>query len=108
MPSSSAELLIIHNALPLNERTDPTALLVEETVLEMKPRVCGGIMSRKAYKRSPSVSSLGSYSDSSEISESKERPIASENNAYKNKYAGIYEQQWRKGDKRLRGTYLCL
>jgi len=59
-----------HNVLPPKDRVDFTALVAVEKVLAIVPRVCGGTMSRKAYRRSTSVSSLGSYSDSSEISES--------------------------------------
>lgn len=59
-PSSSAELLTTHSVLPPNESTERTALVVLLTAPLMVLRVCGETMSRSAYSRSASDSSVGS------------------------------------------------
>lgn len=56
--------------LPPKDRTLQAALVTALTRLETQPRVVGGMMSRRAYSRSVRVSSVGSKSDSLEISDS--------------------------------------
>ena len=70
-PSNSALVLTTHSVLPLNKSPDLIQPVVVSTLLAMKDRVVGGIMSRRASSRSASVSSSGTLSSSSvEISES--------------------------------------
>lgn len=69
-PKNSADVVMTQVALPLKEMADQAAPVTVLTLFEIQPRVVGGTMSRRAYSRSASVSSVGSYSDSLEISES--------------------------------------
>lgn len=56
--------------LPLNDRTLQAELEMELTRLEIQPRVVGGTISFRAYRRSVNVSLMASKSESFEISES--------------------------------------
>lgn len=69
-PKNRALVVMTQAALPLKERAVQAALETVLTLPETQPRVVGGMMSRRAYRRSARVSSMGSYSDSLEISES--------------------------------------
>jgi hypothetical protein len=64
-------VLNTNSAFPPKLRDDLTAFDVASTALEMAVRVVGGTMSRRASRRSASVSSrVGRSSSSEEISES--------------------------------------
>ncbi len=58
--------------LPLNDRTLQAELEMAFTRLEIQPRVVGGTMSLRAYRRSVKDSFMASKSESFEISESAE------------------------------------
>ena len=69
-PRSNAVDDTNQRALPANQRLDEPKPAAEETLEEIQPRAVGGTMSRRAERRSARVSSVGSYSESVEISES--------------------------------------
>lgn len=69
-PKNRADVVMTQAPLPLKERTLQALLPMELTLLEIQPRVVGGTMSRRAYRRSANVSFSASKSDSLEISES--------------------------------------
>lgn len=69
-PKNRADVVMTQAPLPLKERTLQAPLPMELTLLEIQPRVVGGTMSRRAYRRSANVSFSASKSDSLEISES--------------------------------------
>lgn len=71
-PKNSADVVMTQAPLPEKLNTLQAELEIFSTLLEIQPRAVGGIMSRKAYSRSASVSSEGSKSESFEISESTE------------------------------------
>lgn len=70
-PKKRALVVMTQADLPLKERAVHAALETVLTLPAIQPRVVGGTMSLRANRRSASVSSMGSYSDSLEISESK-------------------------------------
>lgn len=57
-------------ALPANQKVDEPNPATADALEEIQPRVVGGTMSFRAAMRSARVSSLGSYSESVEISDS--------------------------------------
>ena len=57
-------------ALPANQKLDEPKPATAETLEAIQPRVVGGTMSLRAERRSARVSSVGSYSESVEISDS--------------------------------------
>lgn len=59
-PKKRADVVMTQAPLPLKESTLQALLEMALTLLEIQPRVVGGTMSRSAYRRSASVSSLGS------------------------------------------------
>lgn len=63
-------MLRTHKALPLNRRLDLVKDVMEETVVVIRRRVCGGMMSFSAAIRSYRVSFSMSMPESVEISES--------------------------------------
>lgn len=69
-PRSSAVDDTNQSALPANHRLEEPKPAAEETLEEIQPRAVGGTMSRSAERRSARDSSVGSYSESVEISES--------------------------------------
>lgn len=74
-PKKRAEVVITQAPLPLKDRTLQALLEMLLTWPETQPLVVGGMMSRRAYSRSANDSSVGSKSDSLEISESGDRPL---------------------------------
>ena len=59
-PKKRAEVVMTQVALPLKEMAVQAALETVLALAEIQPRVVGGMMSRRAYRRSVKVSSRGS------------------------------------------------
>lgn len=69
-PKKRADVVMTQAPLPLKDSTLQAVLEMALTRLEIQPRVVGGTMSRRAYRRSVKLSLMASKSESLEISES--------------------------------------